>query len=64
VFVMLARDGYPILYARVILSLQKYDLRFPQDKSFVGLSNYADVLTFEHLVDRRVQHGHHHGVLG
>jgi multiple sugar transport system permease protein len=44
VIVMLLVTGYPIVYA-FILSLQKYDLRFPDDKEFVGLSNYADVLT-------------------
>jgi multiple sugar transport system permease protein len=35
---------YPIAYA-VYLSLQRYDLRFPQLTHFVGLSNYATVLT-------------------
>ena len=44
VVVMLLVTGYPIAYA-IYLSLQKYDLRFPDDKEFVGLSNYADVLT-------------------
>src|SRR3954453_16487073 len=44
VIVMLLVTGYPIVYA-FILSLQKYDLRFPGQKEFVGLSNYADVLT-------------------
>jgi trehalose/maltose transport system permease protein len=44
VIVMLLVTGYPIVYA-VYLSLQKFDLRFPDDKEFVGLSNYADVLT-------------------
>ena len=41
---MLIVTGYPIGYA-IYLSLQKYDLRFPDDKEFVGLSNYTDVLT-------------------
>jgi multiple sugar transport system permease protein len=41
---MLLVTGYPIGYA-VYLSLQRFDLRFPDDKEFVGLSNYADVLT-------------------
>jgi multiple sugar transport system permease protein len=41
---MLVVTGYPIGYA-VWLSLQKYDLRFPAEKKFVGLANYADVLT-------------------
>jgi trehalose/maltose transport system permease protein len=44
VTVMLLVTGYPILYA-IYLSLQRYDLRFPDDKEFVGLSNYIDVLT-------------------
>ena len=41
---MLLVTGYPICYA-IYLSLQRYDLRFPDDKEFVGLSNYVDVLT-------------------
>ncbi len=44
VIAMLIVTGYPIGYA-VWLSLQDYDLRFPDDREFVGLSNYADVLT-------------------
>jgi multiple sugar transport system permease protein len=44
VIVMLLVTGYPIVYA-IYLSMQKYDLRFPDDKEFVGLSNYTDVLT-------------------
>jgi multiple sugar transport system permease protein len=44
VIVMLLVTGYPIVYA-FILSLQRFDLRFPDDKEFVGLSNYGDVLT-------------------
>jgi multiple sugar transport system permease protein len=44
VIVMLIVTGYPILYA-VYLSLQKYDLRFPSQKSWVGLNNYIEVLT-------------------
>jgi multiple sugar transport system permease protein len=44
VLVMLAVTGYPIAYA-IYLSLQKYDLRFPDDREFVGLSNYGEVLT-------------------
>ena len=42
--VMLAVTGYPILYS-VWLSLQRYDLRFPDEREFVGLANYATVLT-------------------
>jgi multiple sugar transport system permease protein len=41
---MLIVTGYPIGYA-IYLSLQRYDLRFPDEREFVGLSNYADVLT-------------------
>jgi multiple sugar transport system permease protein len=44
VLVMLLVTGYPIVYA-IILSLQKYDLRFPDDREFVGLQNYIDVLS-------------------
>jgi multiple sugar transport system permease protein len=44
VIAMLIVTGYPIGYA-VYLSLQKFDLRFPDEKEFVGLSNYVDVLT-------------------
>ncbi len=44
VVVMLAVAGYPILYA-FYLSLKRYDLRFPGQAKFVGLSNYATVLT-------------------
>nr|WP_174263914.1 sugar ABC transporter permease [Saccharomonospora viridis] len=42
--VMLAVTGYPILYS-VWLSLQRYDLRFPDDREFVWFANYAAVLT-------------------
>jgi multiple sugar transport system permease protein len=44
VIVMLLVTAFPIGYA-VYLSLLKDDLRFPDEKEFVGLSNYADVLT-------------------
>src|SRR5688572_22576386 len=44
VIVMLLVTGYPIAYA-IYLSMQKFDLRFPDDKEFVGFSNYGDVLT-------------------
>ncbi|MQA15463.1 MAG: ABC transporter permease subunit [Pseudonocardiaceae bacterium] len=44
VIVMLAVTAYPIGYA-VWLSLLRYDLRFPQEREFVGLSNYLAVLT-------------------
>jgi multiple sugar transport system permease protein len=44
VIVMLLVTGYPIVYA-IYLSLQRSDLRFPDEDEFVGLSNYVDVLT-------------------
>ncbi len=44
VLVMLAVTAYPIGYA-VWLSMQRYDLRFPDDRQFVGLDNYTAVLT-------------------
>ncbi|GAA3063876.1 carbohydrate ABC transporter permease [Actinokineospora globicatena] len=42
--VMIAVTAYPIIYS-VWLSLQRYDLRFPAEREFVGLANYATVLT-------------------
>jgi multiple sugar transport system permease protein len=42
--IMLAVTAYPIGYA-VWLSLQRYDLRFPAAREFIGLANYATVLT-------------------
>jgi multiple sugar transport system permease protein len=44
VAVMLAVSGYPVLYG-IWLSLQRYDLRFPDERRFVGLGNYAAVLS-------------------
>jgi multiple sugar transport system permease protein len=44
VIAMLAVTAYPITYA-IILSLQKVDLRFPDESGFVGLDNYTSVLT-------------------
>ena len=41
---MLAVTGYPIVYA-FWLSLQKYNLAFPEDRQFVGISNYVTVLS-------------------
>lgn len=46
VIAMLLVTVYPILYA-VVLSLQKVDLRFPEESGFVGLANYKAVLTSE-----------------
>jgi multiple sugar transport system permease protein len=42
--VMLAVTGYPIIYA-IWLSLQRSDLRFPDEAEFVGLGNYITVLS-------------------
>jgi multiple sugar transport system permease protein len=42
--VMIAVTAYPVGYA-VWLSLQRYDLRFPDEREFVGLANYVAVLT-------------------
>ncbi len=46
VVVMLAVTAYPIVYA-FILSLQKLDLRFPEQTEFIGFSNYGTVLSSE-----------------
>jgi multiple sugar transport system permease protein len=43
---MLLVTAYPIGYA-LWLSLFRYDLRFPDQREFVGLANYASVLTSE-----------------
>jgi multiple sugar transport system permease protein len=44
VIAMLLVTLYPILYA-IVLSVQKVDLRFPEESGFVGLSNYVAVLS-------------------
>jgi multiple sugar transport system permease protein len=44
VILMLAVTAYPSGYA-IWLSLQRYDLRFPAARQFIGLANYATVLT-------------------
>jgi multiple sugar transport system permease protein len=44
VIVMITVTAYPIIYA-IYLSLQRYDLRFPDQAKFIGLSNYAAVLS-------------------
>lgn len=46
VLAMLAVTAFPILYA-FWLSLFRYDLRFPAERRFVGLGNYASVLSSE-----------------
>lgn len=43
VLVMLAVSAYPVGYA-LWLSLHRYDLRFPDQRGFVGLDNYVAVL--------------------
>jgi multiple sugar transport system permease protein len=43
---MLLVTAYPIAYA-VWLSLFRYDLRFPEQRAFVGLANYASALGSE-----------------
>jgi multiple sugar transport system permease protein len=43
VIVMLAITAYPIGYA-IYLSLERYDLRFPSQAKFTGLTNYVTVL--------------------
>ncbi|GAB2961232.1 sugar ABC transporter permease [Micromonospora polyrhachis] len=45
--VMVAVTAYPILYS-VWLSLQRFDLKFPDQREFVGLENYVTVLTNEY----------------
>ncbi len=44
VIAMLLVTAYPIIYA-FVLSLQEVDLRFPDEGGFVGLDNYATVLS-------------------
>jgi multiple sugar transport system permease protein len=44
VIVMLAVTGYPLIYA-IFLSFERYNLELPQDIKFIGLSNYAAVLS-------------------
>ena len=43
---MLVVTAFPILYA-FWLSLFRYDLRFPEERRFIGLSNYASILGSE-----------------
>jgi multiple sugar transport system permease protein len=42
--VMVVVTAWPIIYS-VLLSLQRYDLRFPGNKAWIGFGNYATVLT-------------------
>ena len=46
VVTMLVVTAYPLLYS-LWLSLFRYDLRFPDEREFVGLDNYWSVLTSE-----------------
>lgn len=46
VLAMLLVTAYPLLYA-LWLSLFDYDLRFPAERTFVGLANYASLLGSE-----------------
>ena len=60
VIMMLLVTAYPIIYA-VVLSLQKVDLRFPDEGGFVGLDNYVTVLTsglwWTVVCNTRLHHG-------
>lgn len=42
--VMIAVTAYPILYS-VWLSFQRFDLKFPDQREFIGLGNYITVLS-------------------
>ena len=42
--IMIAVTAWPIIYS-VYLSLQRYDLKFPDKQEFVGLDNYVTVLS-------------------
>ena len=44
VIVMIAVTGYPVIYA-IFLSLERYNLEYPQLVKFIGFSNYAAVLS-------------------
>jgi len=44
VIVMAAVTAYPVLYA-IFLSLEKYNLEYPQDVKFIGFANYVSVLS-------------------
>lgn len=46
VIALLMVTVYPILYA-IWLSLFRYDLRFPDQRAFIGLDNYVSILTSE-----------------
>jgi multiple sugar transport system permease protein len=44
VIIMVAVTGYPVIYA-IFLSLERYNLEYPQLVKFIGFSNYAAVLS-------------------
>ena len=44
VIVMIAVTAYPVVYA-IFLSLERYNLEYPQLVKFIGFSNYAAVLS-------------------
>src|SRR5690606_41990073 len=46
ILVLILVTAYPILYA-IWLSFFQYDLRFPDQRIFVGLDNYLSILTAE-----------------
>lgn len=46
VIALIMVTAYPILYA-IWLSLFRYDLRFPDQRTFIGLDNYVSILTSE-----------------
>lgn len=46
VLILILVTAYPILYA-LWLSFFQYDLRFPDQRTFIGLDNYISILTSE-----------------
>lgn len=48
VIVMLAVTVYPICYS-IWLSIQRYNLRFPNDRKYVWFSNYGRILSSSHF---------------
>jgi multiple sugar transport system permease protein len=46
--VMAVVTAYPIGYA-IFLSLQRYDLRFPSEQKFIGVTNYITILSSTNL---------------
>ena len=54
VIVMVLVTIYPIVYA-FVLSLQRADLRFPEQTEFIGLDNYGTVLSSRTVVAGRLR---------